>query len=123
MARPIGAGWSGFAAVNGFAVTMEQRGPDELVTCYTIATGEVQWAHALTARHGTIMGGVGPRATPTIHAGRVYALGATGVLRCLDGATGAKSGARISWPGSARRPLRISRAWSGDLRGLALDRG
>jgi outer membrane protein assembly factor BamB len=24
--RPIGAGWSGFAAVNGFAVTLEQRG-------------------------------------------------------------------------------------------------
>ncbi|MCH5373904.1 MAG: hypothetical protein JJ992_08010, partial [Planctomycetes bacterium] len=29
----IGAGWSGFSAVNGFAVTMEQRGKDELVTC------------------------------------------------------------------------------------------
>jgi outer membrane protein assembly factor BamB len=86
--HPIGAGWSGFVAVNGFAVTMEQRGPEELVTCYAIATGEVQWVHALTARHSTVLGGVGPRGTPTIHAGRVYAVGATGVLRCLDGATG-----------------------------------
>ncbi|MCH5373905.1 MAG: PQQ-like beta-propeller repeat protein [Planctomycetes bacterium] len=34
------------------------------------------------------MGGIGPRCTPTISEGKVYALGATGVLRCLDGASG-----------------------------------
>ncbi|MEE8523414.1 MAG: hypothetical protein V3T72_05745 [Thermoanaerobaculia bacterium] len=27
--QPIGAGWSGFAVVNGYAVTMEQRGDEE----------------------------------------------------------------------------------------------
>lgn len=86
--QAIGAGWSAFAAVNGFAVTMEQRGDEELVTCYEVATGTMRWSHALPARHYTVLGGAGPRATPTIHEGRVYALGATGVLRCLDGATG-----------------------------------
>ena len=86
--RPIGAGWSGFAVVNGYAVTLEQRGEEELVTCYKVDTGELCWANALTARHRTVFGGVGPRSTPTIDDGRVYALGATGVLRCLDGATG-----------------------------------
>jgi outer membrane protein assembly factor BamB len=34
------------------------------------------------------MGGVGPRATPTFHAGKIYSLGATGILNCLDAATG-----------------------------------
>jgi outer membrane protein assembly factor BamB len=34
------------------------------------------------------MGGDGPRATPTIADGRVYVMGATGILDCLDGATG-----------------------------------
>jgi outer membrane protein assembly factor BamB len=34
------------------------------------------------------MGGDGPRATPTIHDGRLYSLGATGILNCLDPATG-----------------------------------
>jgi outer membrane protein assembly factor BamB len=92
--QPIGAGWSGFAAVNGFAVTLEQRGENEMVTCYDVLTGELKWWHAIKARHATVLGGVGPRSTPTIHEGRVYALGATGVLRCLDGATG-----REVWPG------------------------
>lgn len=85
---PIGAGWSSFAVVNGFAVTMEQRGEEELVTCYEVSTGRLRWWHAETCRHHTVLGGAGPRSTPTIDEGRVYALGATGILRCLDGADG-----------------------------------
>jgi outer membrane protein assembly factor BamB len=86
--RPIGAGWSAFAAVNGFAVTLEQRRDEEWVTCYEIDSGRQAWGHAIKARHENPLGGIGPRSTPTIFEGRVYALGATGVLRCLDGATG-----------------------------------
>ena len=86
--RPIGAGWSAFAAVNGYAVTLEQRGEEEWVTCYEIATGNPVWGHATKARHENPLGGIGPRSTPTIHQGRVYALGATGILRCIDGANG-----------------------------------
>ncbi len=86
--QSVGAAWSGFSAVNGFAVTMEQRGEEELVTCYEVLTGKLRWAHAVAARHETVAGGVGPRCTPTIDDGLVYALGATGILRCLDGRTG-----------------------------------
>lgn len=86
--QPIGAAWSGFSAVHGFAVTMEQRGEQELVTCYEIESGKTRWVHGVETRHETVAGGTGPRCTPTIESGRVYALGATGILRCLDGATG-----------------------------------
>ena len=88
--QPIGKGWSGFAARNGFAVTMEQRGELECVTCYDILQGELQWIHEHKARHldRRNMGGVGPRATPTIDAGRVYSMGAVGHFVCLDGANG-----------------------------------
>ena len=86
--QPIGAGWSAFAVVNGFAVTMEQRGEQELVVCYEAATGRIRWRHAVRTRHETVLGGTGPRGTPTIHEGKVYALGATGVLRCLNGRDG-----------------------------------
>lgn len=86
--QSIGAGWSAFSAADGCAVTLEQRGPEEFVTCYEIETGKLLWAHSTKTRHQTIPGGVGPRSSPTIHDGRVYTLGATGELLCLEGDTG-----------------------------------
>ncbi|MCI0464901.1 MAG: PQQ-like beta-propeller repeat protein [Gemmataceae bacterium] len=86
--QPIGAGWSAFATVGAFAVTQEQRGDYELVTCYEVTTGKCRWVHRDQVRFSEIQGGVGPRATPTIVDGQVCALGATGILHCLDGATG-----------------------------------
>ena len=86
--QPIGAGWCAFAAVNGCAVTMEQRGNEEWVTCYEIATGKPLWGQATEARHENALGGIGPRSTPTIAGGRVYSLGATGILQCLEGGSG-----------------------------------
>lgn len=86
--QPVGLGWGSFAVVNGYAVTQEQRGDRELITCFEVKTGRSRWQHANTARFSEQMGGDGPRATPTIHDGRVYVMGATGILECLDGATG-----------------------------------
>jgi len=88
--QPIGAGWSGFSARNGYAVTMEQRGDQECVTCYEIKTGELKWISRHAACHQDKMGlgRIGPRSTPTIHDGRVYAVGAVGNLVCLNGADG-----------------------------------
>ena len=98
--RPIGAAWSGFAVYAGaadhpaLAITQEQRGEEELVVAYDIATGQPLWQHIDKTRYDTTIAGVGPRATPTIHFHlladdgqgelRVYTLGATGILNCLD---------------------------------------
>ncbi len=84
----IGAAWSSFAIVGSRAVTQEQRGEEELVVCYDVTSGELLWAHSDRVRYDTTVAGVGPRATPTIDHGKVYSLGATGVLNCLDGASG-----------------------------------
>lgn len=86
--RPIGAGWSGFATFGDHAVTLEQRGDEEIVTCLALDTGEPEWQVAVKARHQTVLGGTGPRSTPTIHEGVVYAAGATGWLHAIDGASG-----------------------------------
>ncbi len=86
----VGDGWSGVAITNGFAVTMEQRGPQECVVCYRLADGAQMWIHRNPQRHDDRgnMGYAGPRSTPTIHGGKVYCQGATGTLMCLEGTTG-----------------------------------
>jgi len=86
--QPIGAGWSAFAVVGDYAVTQEQRGDSELVVCYALRTGKVIWSHATPGRFTSVLGGDGPRATPTIAGGNVYVQTATGRLLCLDGSNG-----------------------------------
>lgn len=86
--QPIGPAWSAYAVSGGRAVTQEQRGDEETVTCYELLTGRLLWAHADKAHFTQWQGGEGPRATPAIHQDRVYAYGATGILNCLDLATG-----------------------------------
>lgn len=86
----VGDGWAGFAVAGGRALTQEQRGEEEYVTCYDLATGKLLWAHADKARFDEPMGGIGPRATPTVDLAHnaVLVLGARGLLNCLDLATG-----------------------------------
>lgn len=88
--QSIGPGWSGFVARNGYAVTMEQRDEKECVTCYDVESGLLQWIYKHSARHRDQinMGGIGPRSTPAIHNGNVYAVGAVGNLVCLNGSNG-----------------------------------
>ncbi len=84
----IGAGWSGFAVVGHLCVTQEQQGNKECVTAYDLTTGRQQWTHGDLAHFDTTIGGAGPRATPTIVQEHIYTLGATGILNCLELATG-----------------------------------
>jgi len=81
--RPVGLGWSVFATQGNRAITQEQRGEKEMVICYEIQTGSELWTHADNIIFHSPHGG-GPRATPTIADGRVYTVGATGQLNCLE---------------------------------------
>jgi outer membrane protein assembly factor BamB len=86
--KRVGPGWGSFAVVGNRLFTQEQRGDNESVVCYDAATGAEIWEHADHARFFEAVGGPGPRGTPTFHEGRLYTLGATGLLNCLDAATG-----------------------------------
>jgi outer membrane protein assembly factor BamB len=88
--QPVGGGHASFAIVGGLAYTIEQRGDDEVVACYAVESGRELWTYRYAARFGEFFGGPGPRATPAVQDGRVFALGGTGVLTCLDVATGSR---------------------------------
>lgn len=90
--QPIGLGWSAFAVSSERAITQEQRREDELLVCYELQTGHALWAHTNHVRFSEALGGDGPRATPTVRLGRVYAMGASGNLDCLEEKTG-----RLIW--------------------------
>ena len=86
--RPVGGGWSGFAVEGEAAITQEQHSAEERVVRYELSTGRMVWATREVAHYENALAGAGPRATPTIHEGRVYAMGATGLLTVLDLETG-----------------------------------
>jgi outer membrane protein assembly factor BamB len=86
--RRVGPAWSSTALVGGRLFTQEQRGERESVVCYDAATGREVWAHEDDGRFWESVAGAGPRATPTVAGGRVFAFGATGRLNCLHAATG-----------------------------------
>jgi outer membrane protein assembly factor BamB len=85
--QPIGLGYSSFTVADGKAFTIEQRRSQEVVVAYDVANGREVWKQAWNAEF-TDSTGDGPRSTPTWDDGRIYALGATGELRCLDARSG-----------------------------------
>jgi outer membrane protein assembly factor BamB len=86
--KAIGAGWSAFSVKGNLAVTQEQHGSKEMVVCRDLLTGGVIWTHSDEERYATVVGGEGPRATPTIKGDRVFTMGGTGLLNCLQLETG-----------------------------------
>ncbi len=125
--RPVGRGWSSFTVSASRALTQQQIGDDEHVTCLDLATGRDLWSHAdpdtrllleRAENGGAAMGGDGPRATPTIHGDRVYAIGSTGIVNCLELRSGAlvwsrhllrDLGAETQRWGMANSPLVLAR--------------
>ena len=85
---PCGGGYSSFAAVGGRLFAQDYTGGNERLLCLDAASGKTVWVHESPADYaGFRQGyGTGPRATPTVHDGRVYAVGATGSFVCVENA-------------------------------------
>lgn len=100
---PVGGGYAGPAVADGKVYLLDyvkSAGDDkenplkraelqgkERVLCFDVKTGDLVWKHEYDCLY-KISYPAGPRCTPTVHAGKVYALGAMGNLFCLDAAKG-----------------------------------
>jgi outer membrane protein assembly factor BamB len=94
---PLSGGFSSVAVADGKLFTLTKEGNQEVVLCLNAATGGERWRYRYDCdykAHRTFTGGgmpasrTGPRATPAVDGGRLYTLGATGILLCLDTKTG-----------------------------------
>jgi len=83
---PLGGGYSSFAIVGSTAYTMDRQGDSERIVALNVETGATKWTHEYPSDYSIMkMGyGEGPRATPTVFEGRIYTVGATGKLLCLQ---------------------------------------
>lgn len=89
--KKIGAGFSGSVVAGGRVILFHRVGDDEVVESLDAATGQSQWQHAYPSRYRDDFGfDDGPRSTPLVADGRVYTLGAAGMLFCLELSTGKK---------------------------------
>ena len=88
----LGAGWSSPAVAQGRVSVTDRVGDDERVLAFDAESGRPLWTkshaidfdpHPVGRRHGN-----GPKSTPVVDEGKVYALGIAGRLQCLRAADG-----------------------------------
>ncbi|MEE3202028.1 MAG: PQQ-binding-like beta-propeller repeat protein [Acidobacteriota bacterium] len=95
---PVRSGFSGPSVSDGRVFLLDwQEDPfsrtmdgTERIVAFDEQTGELLWAHEWETTYRMLMASyaVGPRSTPTVDGGRVYAVGSTGRLFCLAVETG-----------------------------------
>jgi outer membrane protein assembly factor BamB len=88
----VGPAWSSLIVVDGRVYTQEQCDQQESAVCYSADTGAELWCHGDDVRFSEETAGPGPRATPCFADGKLFTLGCTGILDCLDAATG-----KVNW--------------------------
>lgn len=87
--KDVGQGFSGPVVAGGRLILFHRVGDKECVECMDAHTGGRLWLSDYPTHYQDDFGfDEGPRATPTIDRGRVYTLGAEGMLNCWDLAGG-----------------------------------
>jgi outer membrane protein assembly factor BamB len=86
--QKLGSAFSAITCVDGKAYTCGTQEKQQVVFCLDADTGKILWQKPIEPEYRERQGGDGTRATPTIHEGRAYVLGALGRLLCCDAASG-----------------------------------
>ncbi len=87
--KKVGAGFAGPIVVSNTVVIFHRVGDSEILAAYDLRTGAEKWQNKAPTSYRDDFGfDEGPRATPCFDDGRVYAIGAEGLLRCVDFSNG-----------------------------------
>ncbi len=84
----VGPAWSSMVISGSLLFTQEQRGESECVVCYDTNTGKQTWIQETPSRFFEALGGLGPRATPTLSGDSLYTVGAAGIVQRLNAVDG-----------------------------------
>jgi outer membrane protein assembly factor BamB len=83
--REVGEGFSGSVVSGGTLILFHRVEDEEVVEALDGASGKPRWKFTYPTKYADSYGkGDGPRSTPMIAGGKVYTLGAEGMLHCLD---------------------------------------
>lgn len=85
--QPLGPGMSGVAISGGMAFTLYQTETNQVLVALDAMTGKKKWEENVAPAYKNAMGN-GPRATPTVHDGQVYAYTGEGILVAADATSG-----------------------------------
>jgi outer membrane protein assembly factor BamB len=120
---PLSGGFSTVVVFDGKVCTQTREKNQEVVVCLDAATGKDVWRYKYDAdydAHPSFSGGpvpesrTGPRATPAVDGERMYTVGATGIVHCLNSKTGEKiwqqdlikiGGGKVPMHGFSNSPL------------------
>ena len=93
---PAGIGHASPVVSGGRVYQQSRIGEQETITAYDVSTGKQVWRDAYDAPYtmssAATSHGKGPKSTPTVDRGRIYALGISGTLSALDAASG-----KVAW--------------------------
>ena len=92
----VGIGHSSPVIVGDYVYVFARQGEEEIVRAFDLAGGNEKWKRGYPAPYEMNPAarghGKGPKATPLVTGGRIYTLGISGILSCLNAGNG-----RVIW--------------------------
>ncbi len=82
--QSLGSAFSAFACVKDRVYTCGTKQKRQVLFCLEAQTGKIVWQVPFEAEYKDRQGGDGTRSTPTVDDGRVYIIGGSGLLLCVD---------------------------------------
>jgi outer membrane protein assembly factor BamB len=110
--QAVGEGYSSPVVSNGIVFVHSRQDPQELVTAFDLGSGKTAWSAKYDAPFSknpyASQMSRGPFSTPLVSDGRLFTLGASGVLSSFDAATGA-----LKWRKDFSKSVDTSKLFTG----------